>query len=64
MSRDRLAVCKHYVSKGHCDLGKCAEQNGLCQTCKQYTQRKGSKKIVRELRRKFKEKKYKERYGD
>lgn len=63
MSRDKLAVCRYYISKGNCELGKRAEQNGLCQHCKNYQPRKGSKRVVRELKHKIKEKKYKERYN-
>ena len=61
MSRDRLAPCEYYICKGECSKGRNAEQNGYCQKCNKYKSRKGSKDIVRELRHKYKEKKYKEK---
>ena len=64
MAKDRLAVCEHYISKGECKLGRNAEQNGYCQHCNKFHSRKGSKQIVRELKHRYKEKKWKERYYD
>jgi hypothetical protein len=60
--KDRLAVCEYYISKGNCQKGREAEQNGYCQHCGKYKPRKGSKDVVRELRHRYKEKKYKEKY--
>ena len=31
--KDRLAVCEYYISKGSCQKGREAEQNGYCQHC-------------------------------
>jgi hypothetical protein len=59
--RDRLAVCEYYICKGECKKGRNAEQNGYCQKCGKYRPRKGSKAVVRDLKRKYKDKKYKER---
>lgn len=61
--KDKLAVCEYYISKGVCQKGRTAEQKGYCQHCDKYKPRKGSKVVVRELRRKYKEKKYKEKYN-
>ena len=58
--KDRLAVCEFYISKGVCSKGREACQSGYCQKCDKYIPRKGSKNVVRELKRKYKEKKYKE----
>jgi len=64
MAKDRLAVCEYYISKGNCSKGKCAEQNGLCQHCKKYKPRKGSKQFVRDIKHRYKQKKYKEKYKE
>lgn len=64
MSKDRLAVCEYYISKGECKKGRNAEQKGYCQKCNKYKPRKGSKDVVRELRRRYKEKKYKTKGSD
>ena len=58
--KDKLAVCEFYICKGECKKGRKAEQNGYCQHCNKYKPRKGSKKIIRELKRRYKEKRYKE----
>ena len=60
--KDRLAVCEYYIAKGKCQKNRNAEQNGYCQHCNKYKPRKGSKDVVRELRHRYKEKKYKEKY--
>ena len=43
MAKTREIVCIHYINKGNCDLGKCAEFYGLCQTCPQYKKKPGAK---------------------
>ena len=58
MAQDRLASCENYICKGQCKLGREAEQNGYCQHCNKYRARKGSKRVVRELKHKYKEKRY------
>ena len=62
MAKDRLAVCEYYICKGECKKNRDAEQNGYCQTCNKYKPRKGSKRIVRELKNKYKKEKEKNKY--
>lgn len=59
MAKDRLAPCEYYVCAGECKRGRDASQHGYCQKCAKYKPRKGSKKIVRELKHKYKKEKYK-----
>lgn len=58
MAKDRIAPCQYYIAKHKCSKDRDAEQFGYCQHCDKYYPRKGSSKLVHELRHKFKEKKY------
>jgi hypothetical protein len=56
--KDRLSVCEFYICRGECQKGRVAEQNGYCQKCNKYRPRKSDKRRVREMKRKYKEKKF------
>lgn len=58
MAKDRLIPCIYYISKGQCSKGREAEQYGYCQHCNKYKPRKGGKNLIREIKHKYKEKKY------
>lgn len=42
MAKTREIICIHYQCAHQCDLGKDAEFYGLCQTCPQYSAKKGA----------------------
>lgn len=52
MAKTREIVCKHYINKGNCALGKNAEFYGLCQTCPSYIKKPGAKPARVDTRRK------------
>lgn len=62
MAKDRLAPCEFYECKGKCSKHREASYEGYCQYCSKYMPRKGSKNLVRAMKQKYREKKYKEVY--
>ena len=55
MAKDRITICKNYISEGNpCKTGRIAEHKGYCQKCKQYKPRCREKHLNRKKLKLFK----------
>ena len=43
MAKFRETLCKYYICKGSCSMGKDAEYKGICQHCAKYAPRSKEK---------------------
>jgi hypothetical protein len=65
MSHDRSVPCIHYVCFGECKIKREANMNGYCKHCSAYKPRnKAGVKLAKEMKHKYKEKKWKDKYYD